>query len=87
MDPAQREQQDRGLHEQIVPMVKQAPGFVSGYWTRAVDEPEAVSFVVFENRAAAEGFAAMVETNPEGREQYGVESSGWLKITEIAATA
>jgi hypothetical protein len=32
MDPAQQEQQERALHEQLVPMVKQAPGFVSAYW-------------------------------------------------------
>ena len=28
-----------------------------------------------------------VNTDPEGREQYGVESSGWLSIVEIGATA
>jgi quinol monooxygenase YgiN len=87
MDPAQREQQDQVLNEQIVPMVKQAPGFVSAYWARAVNAPESVSFVLFDNHADAERFAAVVRTDPEGREQYGVESSGWLSIVEIEATA
>jgi hypothetical protein len=25
---------ERALHEQLVPRVSQAPGFVTGYWTR-----------------------------------------------------
>ena len=25
---------ERALHEQVVPRVSQAPGFVTGYWTR-----------------------------------------------------
>jgi hypothetical protein len=88
MDPAQQELQDQVLNEQILPMVKQVPGFVCGYWGRAADgAPEGVTFVVFDDQAAAEGFAATVNTDPEGREQHGVESSGWLTIVEIAATA
>ena len=87
MDAAQQEMQDRVLHEQIVPMVKQAPGFVSAYWGRAVDGAESVSFVVFDDQAAAEAFAATVNTDPEDRGQYGVEPSGRLAIVEISATA
>jgi len=87
MDPAQAEQQDLVLNQQIVPMVKQAPGFVSAYWGRAVDGPESVSFVSFDDQANAERFAALVNTDPEDRGQFGVESSGWFSIVEIQATA
>jgi hypothetical protein len=87
MDPAQRKRQDQVLNEQIVPMVKQAPGFVSAYWGRAVDGPESVSFISFDNQADAEQFAALVNTDPEDRAQYGVESSSWFSIVEIQATA
>ena len=86
MDPAQLEEQDRVLHDQIVPMVKAAPGFVSGYWGRAADGVEAVSFVVFEDRSSAEGFAEVVGSDPEDRARSGIEP-GWLTITEIVATA
>jgi hypothetical protein len=82
MDPAQQEEQDRVLNDQIVPMVKQAPGFVSGYWGRTADGAEAVSFIVFEDQAAAEGFAATVESDPEDRAQAGVEP-GWLTTVEV----
>ncbi len=87
MDPAQQEMQDRVLHEQILPSVKQASGFVSAYWGRAVDQAESVSFVIFDDQAAAEAFAANVDTDPEDRGQFGVEPSGRLAIFEISATA
>jgi hypothetical protein len=87
MDRDQQQAQDRVLHDQIVPMVKQAPGFTCAYWGRAVDGPESVSFVVFDDRAAAEAFAANVDTDPEDRGQVGVKPSGRLTIVEISATA
>jgi hypothetical protein len=42
------------LREQVIPRVKELPGFVAGYWTRSGDE--GLSMVVFEseeNAAAA----------------------------------
>jgi quinol monooxygenase YgiN len=86
MDPSQVEQQDRVLSDEIVPMVKQAPGFISAYWGRSVDQADSVSFVSFEDRTDAERFAAVVDTDPEGRSQYGV-AAGWLSIVEIIVTA
>ena len=35
------------LAEQVIPMVKQAPGFVGGYWVR-LDAGHGTSVVVFE---------------------------------------
>ncbi len=50
------------LHEQVVPQVSQAPGFVTGYWTRKDDA--GLSIVVFESedaaRAASERVRGMV---------------------------
>jgi hypothetical protein len=39
------------LAEQVVPRVKQLPGFVAGYWTRRDDE--GLSMVVFESEENA----------------------------------
>ena len=39
------------LHEQLVPRVSEAPGFVAGYWT--VKEDTALSMFMFETEAAA----------------------------------
>ena len=41
----------QALHEQLVPRVSQAPGFVAGYWT--VKGGTALSMFMFETEAAA----------------------------------
>jgi len=46
------------LREQIVPRVKQAPGFVAGYWTRLDDE--GLSMVVFESEENAKAASEQV---------------------------
>ena len=54
-----------GLVTQVVPRVKQAPGFVAGYWTR--EGNDGLSMVVFDSeegaRAAADRIPSMI---PEG---------------------
>jgi hypothetical protein len=41
----------RALHEQLVPRVSRAPGFIAGYWT--VKDDSALSMFMFETRDAA----------------------------------
>ena len=49
---------DRGLREEVVPRVSQAPGFVSGYWTRK--DNTGLSMIVFESEEAATTAGEMV---------------------------
>jgi len=42
---------EKALHEQLVPRVSQAPGFVAGYWT--TKEDDALSFFVFDTEENA----------------------------------
>jgi hypothetical protein len=46
------------LHEQVVPGVSQAPGFVTGYWTRKDDS--GLAMVIFESEDAAEAMRERV---------------------------
>ena len=48
----------RHLQEQVVPGVSQAPGFVSGYWTRK--DNSGSSLVVFESEDAAQAMSERV---------------------------
>jgi hypothetical protein len=70
------------LRDQVVPNVKQAPGFVAGYWTR--DEGEGNGVVVFESedaaRQAAERIGERVGQNP------GVTLNS-VKVSEVVANA
>ena len=50
-----REASEATLHEQVVPGVSQAPGFVAGYWTRKGNN--GLSMVIFESEEAANGMA------------------------------
>lgn len=52
----------KGLHEQVLPQVKQAPGVVAGYWMRPLgDDREGRSVVVFETEQQAQAAAQMVQ--------------------------
>jgi len=46
------------LRENVVPGVSQAPGFITGYWTRKDDS--GVGMVVFESEEAAEAMSERV---------------------------
>jgi hypothetical protein len=54
------------LRSELVPMVKQAPGFVAGYWVTvdAVSGPEGRGTMVFESEDAARAVADQVRQNP-----------------------
>ena len=41
------------LHDQIIPLVKTAPGFVAGYWLRSDDGTAGMSILLFESEDAA----------------------------------
>jgi hypothetical protein len=52
------------LNNHTVPMVKQAPGFVSGTWARSADGTHGRSLIVFESEEAAKAAAERAPTGP-----------------------
>jgi hypothetical protein len=56
----------KGLHERVLPQVKQAPGLVAGYWLHPGHGDEGTSVVVFETEQQAQSAAQMVQagSNP-----------------------
>lgn len=72
----------KGLEEIVVPRVKQAPGFVAGYWTRSDDGSNGRSMIVFESEDAARTAAERIGSNvPEGVTFEGAE------VREVVASA
>jgi hypothetical protein len=51
---------DRHLREKIVPGVRQAPGFVAGYWARKDDS--GLGMMMFESEDAAKAMSERVPT-------------------------
>jgi hypothetical protein len=70
------------LEERIVPTVKQAPGFVSGYWTRSEDD-RGLSMIVVESEENARGLADMIRSAPPD-EGVTLES---IDVREVVAQA
>ena len=71
---------ERGLREQTIPRVSQAPGFVTGYWTRKGNT--GLSMVIFESEDAASGAGERIRENaPDGVTVEDVE------VREVAAQA
>ena len=77
----EREEADRLLHEQLVPTMSQAPGFVGGYWVNS-GENQGTSVIVFETESAARDVADHAEPPPTGA--FTVER---FEIGEVVAHA
>ena len=76
---------EEGLHRDLVPMVKQAPGFVSGWWTRDQDKSNGLAMMIFESEDAAQ--AALERLRSEGpgaSDDVNVESA---EVREVVANA
>ena len=77
---------DRGLEfltEQIVPRVTQAPGFVTGHWTRSDDGSNGLSLIVFESEEGARGVADIIQSQGPGE---GVTLDS-VEVREVVASA
>lgn len=69
------------LRNEIVPQVRQAPGFVAGYWTRINGEGRGT--MIFESEDAAQGAANMIQEQPE-RDEVTVNSVDVGEVVEHA---
>jgi hypothetical protein len=54
----------QNLRNEVVPRVKQAPGFVAGYWVRVGGGDKGRGTIVFESEDAARAVASQVEADP-----------------------
>jgi hypothetical protein len=68
------------LREVVVPRVSQAPGFVTGYWTRR--DNSGMSMIIFESEDAANSITEQVRSSvPEGVTLEDIE------VREVVANA
>jgi hypothetical protein len=75
-----REAAENHLQENVVPGVKEAPGFVTGYWTRKDDS--GLAMVVFESE---EGATEMAERVPSMAPD--AVTLGNVEVREVVAHA
>jgi hypothetical protein len=75
---------EKGLHQQVVPGVSGAPGFVAGYWTRSDDGANGLSVLVFESEEAARAVADRFRAGSILPETVTVSR---IEVREVVATA
>ena len=81
-----REPAEKMLHEEVVPMVSQAPGFVAGYWTQSEDASNGMATIVVESEDVARGMKERLESSegPGGSDHVSLES---VEVRTVIASA
>jgi heme-degrading monooxygenase HmoA len=82
------EEQQRALHGKIVPMVRQIPGFVAGYWMGDQAAGKTYTTILWEDEEAAQRFKEFVlgTARQESQEEAGVTNESFT-IVEVLAEA
>jgi hypothetical protein len=75
-----RERAEQGLREQVIPRVRQAPGFVAGYWTRSESGNDGLSMILLESEDAARQAAERVQSDGGLAETVTLES---VEVREV----
>lgn len=86
MQEARRDEQDRLLHEQIVPLTEGQPGFVCGYWMHDPETGKGHTAIIFDGPESAGRFKELVESGTRGAALLGV-TSDILTTVEVVADA
>lgn len=81
----QREDQERGLIDHVIPGVKHRPGFVSGFWMRDPETGKGHSTVVFDTEQAAREFKTAIDANRQAQARMGIVNDT-LVLVEVTAT-
>jgi len=86
MDRARDEENRRALKEEVIPITRQVPGFVSGYWTNDPAGPKSYVLTVWDTEEQARGFVRVVEARMPQGEQAGVGYDS-LTVVEVIGEA
>jgi hypothetical protein len=74
------------LRNEIVPQVKEAPGFVAGYWTRidGGEAPQGRGTIVFESEDAANAISQRIQEDPPPESAVTINSVDVGEVVEHA---
>ncbi len=86
MDEHHRDERNRLLHEEVVPLAKGQPGFVCGFWMHDHETGKGHTAVIFDDRESATDFKTLVESRTQRAAHVGV-TSDVLTTVEVVADA
>jgi hypothetical protein len=81
--PGSFEHARKELETNVVPRVRQAPGFVKGYWYIRSDNAQGISTIVFKTKEDADNAVNMISSSPMPQ---GVSPSS-VEVREVIAEA
>lgn len=81
---SQREEQDRGLRAQVIPIVRAHPGFVAGYWMRDPETGKGYTTIVLDGEESADSFKALLAGRAQEAALVGV-TNDVLAVAEVRA--
>ena len=74
------------LNQEVVPMVKEIPGFVAGWWTRALDKSNGLGVMIFDSEETAQGVKQRLESQEGAAGNDAVNFQG-AEVREVVANA
>jgi hypothetical protein len=74
------------LETRIVPLVRNLPDFVQGYWTADQQTGKLHSFIVFEEEGGVRGLKDVVESDSQAQARAGISYDS-LSIVTVEASA
>jgi hypothetical protein len=83
-DQSRLEEQDRELHDVIVPMAKAHPGFIAGYWTRDPETGRTHTTIVLDSEESARSFKTTLDARRRQTAQVGI-TNDFLVVTDVLA--
>jgi hypothetical protein len=86
MDPARRNEQDRGLYEMIIPLARSHPGFMAGYWMRDPESGKGHTTIVLDSEPSARAFKDTALGNARNQAKAGITNES-LAVVELLAHA
>ena len=86
VDMSRADVQRQGLHERIVPGVRQHPGFTSGTWMLDPEAATSLAVITFASREAAESAGSDVRDNAANQAVVDVELVD-IRLLEAASAA
>jgi hypothetical protein len=81
---AEPEEAAQHLQQEIIPALKQAPGFQSGTWTRNAEKRQGMSLLLFDSEENAQATASRLAVGASPAPGVTVERS---EVREVVATA
>ena len=86
MDAARAEEHQRELRDRIVPAVRQAPEFFTGYWTYNLATGKSYVFIILESEDAAGQLLDLIRRDDERGRVSGIRLDE-IGLAEVVATA